>query len=292
MAQKPKAPGGQGRSVAREHLLLAVLCLAVGTALLLASCKMLGGGEAGFAVLAAEGEAPFAALAADEVASVDILLQPGGSKVIEDEGAIAEMVGILQKARTYEQGEPPEGMAGQSVAYTLRMKDGKERVVFSFAGHLSIDGASYRSDSLSGSAMRRFANNALMTGFAEVVFEPGDRPFDVLLTDGIQGVQFGNRFGEVYVLDDPEEAAVFIELLEGIAVKERYATGSAPVRDIYSNYEYTFSVITEDVDFHAQVKSPTFSLYRHGYLMDEATAAALGEAARPHLARIESAFDS
>jgi hypothetical protein len=269
----------KGELISILRVCLTVLGFVVATALLLMSCKALDIGA----------ETPFAGLAADEVASVDILLRPGGSKVIEDEEAIAEIVDILRGVKVYEQGKPSESMGGQSVTYTLRMKDGKEHIASSFAGYMGIDGVNYRADSRSDSAMGRFANNALMTGFAEIVFEPGDKPFDILLVDEIQGVQFGNRYGEVYILDDPEEVAAFIEMLEGITVKERCEMGSELVQDIYSHYEYTFSVITEDVHFHAQVKFPAFSMYRCGYLMDEAAAATLDEAAKPYLARIETA---
>jgi hypothetical protein len=283
MTQESRVPGKRGGSFKQKCLLLAVLGLAVAAALLLASCTALGIG----------GKTPFASLAADEVASVDILLRPGGSKVVGDRDAIVEIVDILQGVKVYEQGKlSSESMVGQSVSYTLYMKDGKEHIVSSFAGYMSIDGVSYRSDSRSEDAMGRFANNALMTGFADIVFAPGDKPFGILLIGEIQGVQFGNRYGEVYLLDDPEELTAFIGLLEGIAVKERYGMGSESVRDIYSHYEYTFSVITEEANFHAQVKSPVFSMYRYGYLMDEVSAAALDKAAQPYLARIETAHNS
>ncbi|MDR3137249.1 MAG: hypothetical protein LBU07_07630 [Coriobacteriales bacterium] len=99
--------------------------------------------------------------------------------------------------------------------------------------------------------------------FADIVFEPGDKPFDILLTDEIQGVQFGDRYGEAYVLNNPEEIVAFIELLEGITVKERYNISSELVQGIYSHYEYTFSVLTKDVNFSVQVSSPTLSMYRY-----------------------------
>jgi hypothetical protein len=180
------------------------------------------------------GETPFANLSAEDVASVEITLMPGSSKLFEDEATIEEIVDILQRIKVNERGEPLEslGFNGQSVYYTLLMEDGEKHVISSFAGYIGIDGVSYHSDSRSADAMSSFANNALMTGFADIVFEPGDRLFDILLIDDVQGVMFGNRFGETYLLDDPTELVAFVGLLEDIVIEERYEMGTKPVGDI------------------------------------------------------------
>ena len=88
------------------------------------------------------GKKPFNNLKAGDIYSVKIRLIPP-DKTIEVDG-IQELVDILKEVVVYERDDSYKEYAGQSVIYTVKMKDGSETVIDAYNPFIVIDGLGYK----------------------------------------------------------------------------------------------------------------------------------------------------
>jgi len=227
---------------------------------------------------------PLGQLEASNIEYVDVCLMNGNNNMtrVDDPVQISEIVAAAHAVVATKE-TPAESYAGTPVGYFVHMKTGEEVTFDTGNPYMKIDGEWYKALYDPVEALDQLGQNIMKTGYADISYDIGSRPFADLDTSRITEVRLSNGLDPDCSIEDPAGIQSLTDIMREIVVVQRSARFSESP-DLYSDYDYYVNIDSgAGPTLSLTVKNPYILMYGYTYTIDAESANALDAAVRPYL---------
>ena len=239
---------------------------------------------------------PLSYLQTSDIEYIDVCLMNGrydNLTRVEDEEGISEIIDKMHTVLGQRLASTPGGMGGMPVGFFVRLKSGEELSVETMGTYMIINGEWYKVVYGPSEALDQLGQNIMKTGFADISWEAGERPFADLDADEVAAVWLSNGSYSDFTVTAPEAVQGFVRLMKDVTI-ERNMGRYVQSPNVNSDYDYyvdfymkPFTSIAESMaDLGLTVRNPYVLMYGYTYTISTAAADALDKMVCPYLEKI------